>query len=111
MLTRRRLLQYLPSLPLLGGCATSLPESVIAGSAKHAPFEMVEGSPMYRMLAPGAIRPVDHPTWADVTRAERFMEEEESVLVVQRGGEVRIYSTWYLEGHEVVNDRIGTEAL
>lgn len=98
-------------LTLLTGCATSIPESIIAGSADRAPYEIVEGSPMYRMLSPGAIPPVNRPTWADVPRADRFMAPDEPVIVLERGDEVRIYSTWYLEGHEVVNDQIGTEAL
>jgi hypothetical protein len=98
-------------LVLLTGCAASLPESIVARSAHRATVDIVEGSPMYTMLTPGAIPPVDHPTWAGVAQAERFMDEEEPVLVVQRHGEVRIYSTWYLEGHEVVNDRIGGEGV
>ncbi|MCP4867567.1 MAG: DUF3179 domain-containing protein [Proteobacteria bacterium] len=98
-------------LALLTGCATSIPESIIASSADSASYEVVEVEPMYKMLAPGAIPPVDHPTWADVDQADRFMDADEPVIVVERAGEVRVYSTWYLEGHEVVNDEIGAEAL
>jgi len=105
------MIRTLLGVALLAGCATSIPESIIASSAGNATYEIVEGSAMYRMLGPGAIPPVDHPTWASVEQADAFMDDEEPVIVVERGGESRVYSTWYLEGHEVVNDTIGTEAL
>ena len=71
------------------------------------PSELVEGSPLYSIIARGAIAPVDHPTWWTHDEAAAAMSPEEPVIVVSAGDDVRIYSTWYLEGHEIVNDHIG----
>jgi len=94
----------------LSACG-SIPQGLIERQARRSPYTLVEGDPMFRMLPPGSIPPIDRPRWTDVEQAERFMRAEELVLVVEGKEEVRIYSTWLLESHEVVNDRLEGEAL
>ncbi len=103
-------MRFALALLLLTGCA-SIPESIIKTQAPRAKYELVEGDPMYKMVAPGAIPPIDRPTWATAAEAEAFLEDDEPVLVVEYGGEVRVYSTWHLEGHEIVNDDYGDDPL
>ncbi len=95
---------------LLSGCPP-IPQGLVQSHARRSPYTLVEGDPMFRMIPPGSIPPIDRPRWTDVEHAERFMKPEELVLVVEGKEEVRIYSTWLLESHEVVNDRLDGEAL
>jgi len=100
-------LALLATLLTLSGCAW-IPRSVVnrADHSDDTKFEMVEGSPLYHLIPRGWIAPVNRPTFTSVDDAAAFMADEEPVLVVTRGDDVRIYSTWYLDGHEVVNDVI-----
>ena len=50
----------------------------------------------------------DEPPPADV---EEEQGQSNEAQVEQRGDDVRIYSTWYLEAHEIVNDEFDGEAL
>lgn len=100
-------LALLATLLTLSGCAW-IPRSVVnrADHSDDTKFELVEGSPLYHLIPRGWIAPVNHPRFASVDDAADFMADDEPVLVVARGDDVRVYSTWYLDGHEVVNDVI-----
>lgn len=96
---------------LVAGC-TSIPRQTVRNDhSGDTPYDLVEGSPMYRLIPNGAIPAIDAPAWASVDDALAFMEPEEPVLLLERGDDVRIYSTWYLEAHEIVNDEFDGEAL
>lgn len=101
------------SVLALGACLTSgcawIPRSYVAKAdhSESTKFEMVEGSPLYELIPRGWISPVDRPRFADVQSAASFMADDEPVMVVDHEGDVRIYSTWYLDGHEIVNDVVG----
>ncbi len=104
------------SLPLLLALAlpacAAIPKGIVAADQSEKPSELVEGSPLYSIIARGAIAPIDHPTWTDHAGAAADMAPEEPVIVVSdaalggAGDDVRVYSTWYLEGHEIVNDHV-----
>jgi len=104
-------------LPLLAvaaltGCSW-IPRSVV-NNADHrdsTKYELIEGSPLYNLIPRGWISAVNRPSFAPVAESGEFMEASEPVMVVERNGDVRIYSTWYLDGHEVVNDTIGGEPV
>ncbi len=96
---------------LLAGC-TSIPRQTVRNDhSADTPYDLVEGSPMYKLIPNGAIPAIDKPEWDSVEDALAYMEPEEPVLVLERGDDVRIYSTWYLEAHEIVNDEVQGEAL
>jgi hypothetical protein len=106
----RRTLLLLPLLLFVQGCAW-VPQALVA-RADHSEatrYELVEGSPMYHLIPRGWITPVNHPRFASTDEAASFMQDDEPVIVLERGGEVRVYSTWYLDGHEVVNDVVDGE--
>lgn len=96
----------------LSGCAW-IPRSVVnrADHSDSTKYELVEGSPLYDLIPRGWISPVNNPKYTSVAHAAAFMADEEPVMVVTRGDLTRIYSTWYLDGHEVVNDRFGGEPV
>lgn len=69
--------------------------------------EIVDGDPILKLLPQDAIEPVDHPRMVSAAEGDAFMRDDELVLGVVRNGEARAYSTWHLDRHEVVNDRLG----
>lgn len=95
-------------LLLLSGCAW-IPRSYVARDdhSERTRYELVEGSPLYHLIPRGWIQPVRSPRFASVADAADFMVDDEPVLVVQHEGVTRVYSTWFLDGHEVVNDTFG----
>ena len=73
-----------------------------------APPELViQGDPLMKLLPRDAIASVDDPVMVPAAAADSFMRDEEMVLGVFSGGQARAYSTWHLDRHEIVNDRLG----
>ena len=66
-----------------------------------------DGDPVVRLLPLDAIPAIDHPDMISVAEAENIMKDNEPVLGVFDGKMARAYSTWFLDHHEIVNDRIG----
>lgn len=71
----------------------------------------IDGSPVYGVLAPDAIRAIDDPTFLRGEAAGRQMVEDESVLGVRLGGQTRAYPLGFLTAHEIVNDHFGDIAV
>ena len=68
---------------------------------------VVDGDPIVKLIAKDRIEPVDAPEMVTAAEAAAFMSDAEMVLGVVKDGQARAYSTWYLDQHEVVNDRVG----
>ena len=66
----------------------------------------VDGDPIVKLIPKDAISPIDDPRMVSAEEAEAFMRDEEMVIGVFDGKEARAYSTWHLDRHEVVNDRL-----
>ncbi|MEM1322846.1 MAG: DUF3179 domain-containing protein [Bacteroidota bacterium] len=66
---------------------------------------------MVRDGGPGrdGIPSIDRPNFAAVNTG--VMDDEENVLVVKVGDEVRVYPHLILDWHEIVNDRVGEEYI
>jgi len=97
-------------LAFAAGCS-SIPKQFTSRDQSARTGELVEGSTLYRILPAGAIPAIDDPRWSTAAEASEFMAEEEPVIVYSQGDEVRIYSTWALDNHEVVNDYVGETAI
>lgn len=97
-------------LLLLPAC-TAIPRSFVRSDHAELPAIDVEGSPMFRVLPANAIPALDHPEFTSVAEAMGVHEPGEPVIVVAMGDEVRVYSTWMLSAHEVVNDVLGGTPL
>lgn len=68
--------------------------------------ELIEGDYMYTVLGPDAIPAVDAPVFVSRDEAESFMDDGEPVIGLMIDGEVRAYSLYHLDHHEIVNDTV-----
>jgi hypothetical protein len=66
---------------------------------------VILGDTMYTLMQPGAIPAIFAPEFVGVEQASSTYAADEPLLVVSHAGDVRGYSTWHLDRHEVVNDR------
>ena len=64
--------------------------------------EIVSGGP-----PKDGIPAIDEPRFQSVPAADRWLEPDEPVLVVERNGEAKAYPLQIMVWHEIVNDRIG----
>ena len=71
----------------------------------------VHGHTMYTLLKPGEIPAIFKPEFVSVTEASMRYYDNEPLLVVRDSSEVKGYSTWHLDRHEVVNDYINGKAI
>ncbi len=69
------------------------------------------GDTLYTVLKPGAIPAIFKPEFVSATKARTLYYDDEPMMVVRAGDEVKAYSIWHLDGHEVVNDHIGGAAI
>lgn len=69
------------------------------------------GDPMYAVLEPDAIPALRDPVFVSGPAAAAQMKPDEPVIGVVVDGEAHAYSTWQLDAHEIVNDRIAGSAV
>jgi hypothetical protein len=88
---------------------TALP----AGAERPEPtiFTEIDGDPVYTVLAPDAIPSIRTPSFVTGAEAAAQMNPDEPVIGVVIDGEAHAYSTWQLDAHEIVNDRIAGSAI
>jgi hypothetical protein len=67
----------------------------------------IRGEPMYTVLPFDAIPAIDEPVFVGAGEADRFLLPHEPVIGVRSGIDVKAYSAWHLDHHEIVNDVIG----
>jgi hypothetical protein len=82
-------------------------------AGQRSKSEMIElrGHTLYTVLKPGDIPAIFDPQFIPIETADSLYYKEEPLLVVTAGEEVKAYSTWHLDEHEVVNDMIGGTAI
>jgi len=68
--------------------------------------EIVSGGPPR-----DGIPPLDRARFETIRQANRWLSDREPVMVVERGGEVKVYPLSILIWHEIVNDDVGGEPL
>ena len=71
----------------------------------------VHGHTMYTLMNPGDIPAIFEPEFISVSEAEYIFYPNEPLIVVTDGDEIKGYSTWYLDAHEIVNDYINGKAI
>ena len=74
----------------------------------HGTFD---GDPIYSVLPAGAIPAIIQPDFVSGDKASEQMSPDEPVIGIMVNGDVRAYSTWHLDAHEIVNDTIGGTPL
>ena len=87
-----------PAAPDSPPTRPSRPEPTIEG--------YVDGDPIVKLIPKDTISPIDDPQMVSAAEAESFMRDDEMFLGVFDGRQARAYSTWHLDRHEVVNDRL-----
>jgi hypothetical protein len=90
---------------------TALAVPVLAQRPEPEVVATVDGDPVYRVLAPDAIRAIDEPEFLTGEAADAQMQADEPVLGVEIDGEARAYSLWHLDTHEIVNDTVAGTAI
>lgn len=66
---------------------------------------VIDGDPVVAVLSQDAIPSIDRPVFVQASAA--VMADDEFVIGVTDGSQAKAYSTWLLDGHEIVNDHIG----
>ncbi len=72
---------------------------------------------LFTMLAPSqkivqvvqkdAIPAIDDPKFVSAEEGDKFLSNNELVIGLFDGETAKAYSAWILDGHEIVNDRLG----
>jgi hypothetical protein len=72
---------------------------------------------LFTMLAPSqkivqvvekdAIPAIDDPQFVSAEEGDKFLSNKELVIGLFDGETAKAYSAWILDGHEIVNDRLG----
>lgn len=89
--------------------ATALP--AMAQRPEPKVFAEIDGDPVYTVLEPDAIPAIRAPSFVTGRAADAQMKPDEPVIGVVVDGEAHAYSTWHLDAHEIVNDRIAGTAI
>ncbi len=85
--------------------------SLIEGQTGSPNETEIQGHTLYTLLQPGDIPAIFSPEYLLIPDANSFYYNDEPLIVVRSGKEVKGYSTWHLDQHEVVNDYIGGKAI
>jgi hypothetical protein len=78
---------------------------------RDAPSRDIQGDPMYMVLPLDGIPSIDDPELIPVGEVGERAHPDEPFLGFVHNGEAHAYSTWLLEGHEIVNDAVGGKAI
>jgi hypothetical protein len=84
---------------------------IVALAQRDAPSRDIQGDPMYIVLPRDAIPSIDEPEFVPVSEVGERAHPDEPFLGFVHNGEAHAYSTWLLEGHEIVNDEVGGQAI
>lgn len=87
-------------------CLVVLP----AAQRPWAEVMVIDGDPVMRGLPKDGIPAIDSPVFVSVAEAT-FMDDNEFVIGVSDGTTSKAYSTWLLNGHEIVNDTLGSASI
>jgi hypothetical protein len=66
------------------------------------PGQIISGGP-----PPDGIPPIDEPAFVPISEADKYLDSEEPIVVLEAGGEARAYPVQILTWHEIVNDTVG----
>ena len=68
---------------------------------------VVDGDSVYQLLPVDGIPAIRHPEFVSGQEANDQMSDDEPVMGLNIDGDVRAYSLWQLDAHEIVNDQFG----
>jgi len=79
-------------------------------TGKGVKVAVIDGDPVMRGLPKDGIPAIDRPVFVRADYAT-FMDDDEYVIGVFDGAIAKAYSTWHLNGHEIVNDTLGSASI
>ncbi len=97
----------LAALGLALGAAVAQPSQTRPSRPEPEVEYVIDGDPVLKLIPKDTIVPIDAPEMVPAAEAAEFMRDDELVLGVFDGQQARAWSTWHLDRHEVVNDRLG----
>ncbi len=103
LLVTAALLAGLAAAPPAGAAPAQRPEPAVHG--------VFDGDTMFTLLPPDAIPAVREPRYVTGAAAEAQMSPDEPVIGVADGDDAVCWSTWHLDRHEIVNDRLAGSAV
>ncbi len=71
------------------------------------PAPTIDTNELLRGQVPDGIPALDQPQFVSVAQADDYLEDDEAVVVLDIGGDVRAYPVQILIWHEIVNDVVG----
>lgn len=71
----------------------------------------VDGADLVTLLPLDAIPAIDEPEFVAASEAGGFLRDSDPVLGIEWKGKAKAYGLWFLNGHEIVNDRIGDQPI
>ncbi len=108
----KRTRSHFRSICLLVACLSLATPAIAATDPQTRPVRTpVEGSDLVTLLPPDGIPAIDEPEFVTAAQADSFLTDSDPVLGVVAGDEAKAYGLWYLDEHEIVNDRIGGQAI
>lgn len=100
----------LPASVLVVALAVIGPVSSSRPQARWEPVATIDGDAVLRGLPKDAIPAISNPRFVRGDRAP-YMQPGEYVIGIVIDGQAKAYSLWHLNGHEIVNDRIGDRSF
>jgi hypothetical protein len=111
MLTGTREMKSMMIRTLILTALLLVPLNRARGQNREMGRTVIQGDTMFTLGPPGMIPAIDRPEFTRVDSARGHFAADEPLLVVAVGEDVHAYSTWHLDHHEVVNDRLGDVPL
>lgn len=84
-------------------CLAALSAFAVSDAVGAAPQADQQADQIVQVLPRDAIPAIDHPTFEPVMKAKNF-DANELMIGLVGASEQRVYSTWQLDRHEIVND-------
>ncbi len=98
---------------LLLAAAVAMGWAAAGGQRSPLAEERIGNGTMVTVLPKDAIPAIRNPEFISREQAEPLMADDEPVLglVDMQTGQAKAYSLWHLDGHEIVNDRLGGKPI
>jgi hypothetical protein len=77
-----------------------------AMAQRNVEKDTVQGYIMYSVLKKGDIPGIYDPEFYGAAQAAEVYFDDEPLMIVSGTNSIHAYSTWHLDRHEIVNDRI-----
>lgn len=99
------------AIDALAGDGESALQGLSGAMSDVFPEPLIDLSQVTSVLPPDQIPSIDQPQFVSVDEADEYLEDDEPVVIVDIGGDVRAYPVQILIWHEIVNDVVGGQPV